>query len=291
MRLLHPKQVLRALYCGQRWRLKRLLRIPDRPRNPVVDGDSEAAFERHLRICTLLNTGVKALPEDVRTGVACEIGCGDCLSTADLFLGAGFRKVYLVEKQQIVLDDRQRALLKRLADLSELPNSLTCLSGDSPPKIDARIQIIPEFFENAELPEKVDLIFSNDVIEHVEDLPGFFSACARILKPGGVMLHKFDLSGHEFFEDPLPPLDFQTYPNWLYDLMFPKYRRACRWFLDEIESAIDSAAFSKPKLQFIRTAEEEYVKQLIPFLRADAKRRTVKELKPLDIVLTASLSA
>ena len=67
--------------------------------------------------------------------------------------------------------------------------------------------------ENIGIPEAVDLVYWFDVLEHVEDLNGLFACCAKMLRPGGISLHKFDLSGHEYFEDPLPPLDFQTYPT------------------------------------------------------------------------------
>lgn len=287
--ILHPTNVSRAVYYGLRWRLKRLLRIPDRPRNHVVGGDSEEAFLRHLRICRLLKAGVEPIPADKR-GTACEIGCGDCLSTSDLLLGSGFTKIYLVEKQPIVVDERQKNLLHRLAQLPELPNAEKALTQSNPPVIDSeKITVVPEFFEAASLPRKVDLIFSFDVVEHVEDLPGFFKHCSQFLEPGGTMIHKFDLSGHEFFEDPMPPLDFQTYPNWLYSLMFPKYRRACRRFLDEIVEAAISAGFEPPKIEVLRAADAEYVKALRPSLRKEAQGRSIEQLTPLDVVLSTKL--
>jgi len=285
MDLLHPYQVCRAIYYGQRWRLKRFLRIPDRPVNPVVDGDPELAFERHLRICTLLDKSMAALGSDFKGGVACEIGCGDCLSTADLLLGLGFEKIYLIEKKPIVLNDRQSALLMRLASLPGLPNAMTCLVDGDPPVLNNKVQIIPEYFENAELPEQVDFIFSNDVIEHVEDLGGFFSGCARILKPGGLMLHKFDLSGHEFFEDPLPPLDFQTYPRWLYEFMFPKYRRAVGNFADTIFDEIRKQGLEIADTIPIRTADPSYLSKIWPSLRKAARERSSEIVALLDVVV------
>jgi hypothetical protein len=30
----------------------------------------------------------------------------------------------------------------------------------------------------------------------------------------------------------MPPLDFQTYPSWLFQLMFPRYRRPVKNFAD-----------------------------------------------------------
>ena len=36
-----------------------------------------------------------------------------------------------------------------------------------------------------------DIVVSNQVLEHVEDLDGFFSECFRILRPGGFAIHVF----------------------------------------------------------------------------------------------------
>jgi hypothetical protein len=55
------------------------------------------------------------------------------------------------------------------------------------------------------------------VLEHVEDLLGAMTVCFSLMKPGARMVHVTDLGGHGFFEDPMPPLDFQVYPDWLYD--------------------------------------------------------------------------
>jgi SAM-dependent methyltransferase len=253
----------------------------------VVGGNPDEAFARHLRICRLLKQEVKT--DGAENGlVACEIGCGDCLSTADLFLGAGFKKVYLVEKAPIVLDVRQKNLLQRLSDLNELPNDMGSTMGSEELIINQEsVSLVKEYFENALLPEKVDFLFSHDVVEHVEDLKGFFTKCAEVLAPRCVMVHKFDLSGHEFFEDPIPPLDFQTYPNWLYDLMFPKYRRSCRWFLDQIVREVVGAGFIVDEIRVLKSADRDYVERLRQDLRLEARNRTTDELTPLDVVIRA----
>jgi len=285
-RLLHPYQVLRAIYYGQRWRLKRLLKIPDKPKTPVIDSGIDLAFKRHHRICSIADR-VLSLASPPSRRIACEIGPGDCLSVADLLLGSGFGKVYLVERSQFIIDERQVALLGKLSSTG-LPNRGEAVISDPVPRMNTeKITVIPEFFENAHLPEKVDFIFSHDVVEHVEDLGAFFKGCREILQKDGLMVHKFDLSGHEFFEDPMPPLDFQTYPDWLYDLMFPRYRRACRWFLDEIVGAARYAGFSNIEITLINSAERGYVADLLPHLRLNARSRSIEELMPLDVLLTA----
>ena len=64
--LQHPQAVARAIYYGQRWRLKRWLGIPDRPRAPVLEGGIDQAVERYRRICcTLLPHLANLLPKSL----------------------------------------------------------------------------------------------------------------------------------------------------------------------------------------------------------------------------------
>lgn len=143
------------------------------------------------------------------------------------------------------------------------------------------------YLENLEVVEKVDFLYSFDVLEHVEDLDGFFSYCERAVKQGGTMLHKFDLSGHGLFEDPMPPLDFQVFPKWLFDLIFVKYQRAVGHFEDDFRSAMESHGFTVEKVIPIRVAEEEYVDEIWPHLRKEARQRDKDKVAILDVVFIA----
>jgi len=46
----------------------------------------------------------------------------------------------------------------------------------------------------------VDMVYSQAVLEHVDDLPGAYSAMAAWVKPGGVMSHEIDFGAQEFDE-------------------------------------------------------------------------------------------
>lgn len=62
---------------------------------------------------------------------------------------------------------------------------------------DIIIKYIVPWTENQELNENsIDLCFSHSVLEYVNDLPELFSKIHFFLKPGGVMSHQIDLSGH-----------------------------------------------------------------------------------------------
>ena len=287
-KLLHPGAVARALYYAQRWRLKRLLRIPARSRSPVLEGGMNQAVERYRRICrTLLRHIPDSLPKDF---LAAEIGCGDCLAAADMMLGLGAHHVHLVEFQAMQITPLHREALER-TKATDLPNRATILLPENPPRLNPSVTTLHTgLLEKIAPPEPVDIVYSFDVLEHVEDLDAFFSCCRRLLKPGGWSLHKFDLSGHEFFEDPMPPLDFQTYPDWLYRLMFPRYRRAVRRFADEFFKAMKHHGLAIHEVIPIRQADPAYLRHIRPALRKEARLRDDSVLALLDLVVVSRRS-
>jgi len=281
--LLHPGAVARALYYAQRWRLKRLLRIQEPPRSPVLEGGINQAVERYRRIChTLLRHIPDTLPKDF---LAAEIGCGDCLAAADMMLGLEARHVHLVEFQAMPITPLHREALQR-TKVADLPNRATILLPDNPPRLNPSLTTLHTgLLEEISLPEPVDFLYSFDVLEHVEDLEAFFSCCRRLLKPGGWSLHKFDLSGHEFFEDPMPPLDFQTYPRWLYRLMFPRYRRAVGNFADQFFGAMSRHGFEILEVVPLRRTDPAYLRSVRPMLRWEARKKSDEILGLLDLAV------
>jgi SAM-dependent methyltransferase len=54
-----------------------------------------------------------------------------------------------------------------------------------------------------------DLVVSRSVVEHIRDNPAFFANCARVLRPGGIMVHAFPGRYAPF------ALINQLLPNWL----------------------------------------------------------------------------
>ena len=283
--VLHPASVFCALYYAQRWRLKRWLGIPDRPRAPVLQGGLDKAVERYRRICrTLLPQLANRLPKNF---IAAEIGCGDCLPAADMMLGLGAQHVHLVEHQAMPLITLHRQALSRTIS-PDLPNRASILSSDDPPRLNPALATLHVgLLENLSLPQPVDLVYSFDVLEHVEDLDAFFSCCHRTLKPGGLSLHKFDLSGHEFFEDPMPPLDFQTYPRWLYRLMFPRYRRAVGNFADLFFNLMRKNGLEILEIVPLRVADPHYLHTIRPQLRKEARMKSDEVLRFLDLIVLA----
>ena len=299
--ILHPKLVIQSIARRGRSALKNCI-LQSPLKHPLVWAgfakpaeitgekivNQESVLNRHVRICKILSRELELIrPEDRQ--VACEIGAGDCLASSDLLLGSGFQKIYVVEKPSPPLGDSQIAILSQIAALEELPNNLDVIENRNTKKLNtARVTMIEDYFEYTTLPEKVDLLFSFDVLEHVENIRDFFEKCHNSLLKGGIMIHKFDLSGHGLLEDPIPPLDFQTYPDWLYGLMYPKYSRAVRNTIDVFQREIHRLGFKDIKIQAISRADSNYIEKLRPNLRSDITHLSTEELSMLDVVVTAS---
>lgn len=67
---------------------------------------------------------------------------------------------------------------------------------------------------------KFDIIISRAVIEEIFEPKKVFNAADRVLAPGGLALHKIDLSDYGIFADGgMHPLTFLTIPDWVYRRM------------------------------------------------------------------------
>ncbi|HTG44746.1 MAG TPA: methyltransferase domain-containing protein, partial [Verrucomicrobiae bacterium] len=212
--MLHKKRVMMMLYYALRRCVRTTLRIPARQKPPPVLGQSlEAVVERHAWIARSV---VQHAPADLdlTNQSVCEVGAGDCLAASSLFLGKGARRVDIIEVEPPVVNDKQVRVLERLKQQG-FPLDLTIMQKNGSLHLDeSRVTYHRCYMENFTPRGEHSFIFSFSVLEHVEDLEGFYAACWKTLAPGGWMLHLIDLGGHELFEDPLPPLDFQTYPDW-----------------------------------------------------------------------------
>ncbi|MEY3897274.1 MAG: hypothetical protein RLZZ214_2795 [Verrucomicrobiota bacterium] len=283
----HYQAAFQTGFYGYWTVLKQKLGIRQRPASRVMHVGMDHAVTRYTRICSTLLAHIPN-PESMEGAVASEIGCGDCFAAADMMLGMGAKHVHLVEFLPLELSEENRQALHALVGRDGLPNRGELLDPGG------ILQLNPQkatyhrgLLEAIRLPEKVDFLYSFDVLEHVEDLDGFFAYCGEVVKPGGVMVHKFDLSGHGAFEDPMPPLDFQTFPRWQFDLIFLKYQRAVGHFADEFLAMMEKHGFTDLQVIPIRIAEPAYLDEVWPHLRNEARQRPKETVGLLDLVIVA----
>jgi SAM-dependent methyltransferase len=284
--MLHKVRVLKALKGNAIRQTRIFLGIKARPKAPVLSQPLEQAIERHARICRRL---VDLWPDgfSLERGSVCEIGPGDCLAAAAFFAGKGASHVDLVELQPPAINEKQRKILTALKEFG-LPVSSDVISNVSPPMLNTQlVSYHTQHMENYTARNQHILIFSHHVLEHVEDLQTVFQRSFRTLRPGGLVLHIVDLGGHGELEDPIPPLDFQTYPDWLYGWMYPVHYRATRRFLEDYRQEARKAGFHDIKIQSLRTVDDAYVESIRKKLRPAAQKQPLEDISVIEFALTA----
>jgi len=281
----HVREATRTLYNGLRRHLKMLLRLPAKPEAPVVGGPMETAVARYREICTKLLAELG--PNPVLTDkVMCEAGAGDGLAVAALLISLGARKVHLVELNPPVVSQRQVEILEQLQKQG-LPLRPDAVLESQPLRLKDAVVYHQCFMEQMETVAAFELIFSNSVLEHVEDVNTFFGRCFRSLKPGGRMVHCIDLGGHGSFEDPMPPLEFQIYPDWLFWLMCPPFNRATRRAVGEYVQFAKSVGFTNVVVKPTRLADPDYFEAVWPRMNRRIRRAGKAEAAVVEFILIA----
>lgn len=285
--MLHPRKVLRALSGSAKRKLRILSGLKARPKSPVLDQGIARVVERNTKLCGTLQQLIG--PEVALTGaMACEVGPGDCLATGALVLGLGAAHVDLVEHQPPFVNSMQLEALTALKNKG-FPVELSIIrhKGNSYELNPDKATYHKVYMEDYSAADMYVLIFSLNVGEHVEDLGRFFSSCYRATAPGGYNLHMIDLGGHGELEDPTPPLDFQTYPDWLFNIMYPPFYRATRRFVSEYTAAATKAGFIVEKICELRIVEDIYLQEIRPKLRTGATGIPDDELRVIEFGLQA----
>ena len=265
--MMHGKLVLRTLLDGLRHRARPFVPARLRPYLPLRNAGrmdvTREALERHLGICEWL-VDVVGGPSEFSGWRVCEIGPGDCRVTQVLLAQLGAKGVEVVEPGvRPALQDDAMLLhsLVRHGILSS-PRGESERAADGAPVPTTAVVTWPVHAERLAIVDRWDVAFSYAVLEHVEDLPGFMRACFRGLRPGASMHHMIDFTGHAAFEDPVPPLDFQTYPDWLWRLMYPPGGRNTRRHASEFVRAARAAGFEYVMLRRDQTASPDYMNHM-----------------------------
>jgi hypothetical protein len=140
-----------------------------------------------------------------------EVGPGDALGLAPLFLTAGAARYVAVDRFfGDVWGERAVKLYEALAQIRG-PH----IGGWA-----ERVELLHVSVEQAagELP-KSDVLVSFDVIEHLSDLRYAVHNMADMLKPNGIMLHRIDYGPHGVWLASRDYLSFLNVPKWVWTAM------------------------------------------------------------------------
>ena len=233
--------------------------------------------------------------ESIRGKRVLEVGFGDNVGVALKFVSAGVSQVVCVDKFRSIQDDTQqrkiylalRATLSQqerrrfdqTIDLSRgirvNPNRLRCIYG-----------IGVEELAGIAKPESFDLILSRAVLQDVFEPNAAFDAMEDVLAPGGLMLHKIDLSDQGMFRDNgLHPLTFLTIPESVYRLMSAdsgnSNRKRLSYYRDQMSRlGYDGEAFVTSTIGS-RGGMSRLEEERGPILETDRMARSlVEEIRP-----------
>ena len=184
-----------------------------------------------------------------------EVGPGDNLEVCQLCVEAGCEKIFAVERYSLPQTHEDRITFIRLP------------------------------IEELELTEKVDFAYSNDVFEHVTDVPMTMKTIFSSLRPGGRFINSIDLRGHNAFSNPQRPLDFLTCPDWLYVLMSSHIVTANRVRVHEFVQAAVAAGFTVLKSEALEMADALHLQEIQPYLLPRYQNLPVSELRTLQLLL------
>jgi SAM-dependent methyltransferase len=283
--MLHKRKIALAIWRNAKRQVRIHLGIKPRHRAWPQDG-----FDHALqRSQNLARRFLEQVPPgwDVRGKHICEVGCSDCFSIASLLLGMGAAHVDLVEPAPPVLNPLQVRILKTIQQHGFTLDTGILREGVEITLDETKITYQNCFLHALAVENRYDYLFSFQVMEHVENLPEFYSACHRVLKKNGAMFHLVDFSGHSELEDPVPPLDFQTYPDWLFYLMYPPFHRATRCFLSQHLQAMTQAGLDIENVRVNRKAEPAYLAALRPNLRKKARLIPLDEIEVLEATIVS----
>lgn len=168
-------------------------------------------------------------PETIRGKRIVELGCGDNVGVALKFLADGAGQVICVDKFYSVRDvEKERMIyveLRKTLSPSQQEAFDRSIDLNGPIKLNEQqlrcvYGIELSDFVNADTEQAFDIVLSRAVIEEVYEPDSLFAAADKLLRPGGLMIHKIDLSDYGMFSNGgMNPLTFLTIPEWLYRRM------------------------------------------------------------------------
>ena len=183
-----------------------------------------------------------------------EIGPGDHIPAALLFLGAGAERYACYDRFAGDLAGESakaiyRALVEDLRlDRPELAQRLQSRGIEPdrfPEAFSELVRVVTKPIETIDDDEygRVDLLTSYNVVEHVYDIPVFAAQTLRMLRPGGLAIHRVDFGAHGKWLEQANPLEWLTVPDGIWKLMGSKRGTPNRWRFHEVLDELTRAGF------------------------------------------------
>ncbi len=213
-----------------------------------------------------------------------EYGPGDTPGVALLLAGLGAQSVLCVDRFALVrFDDYQQsviaALCKLLPDDAARDRLRGCFREPGNFASGLADGAVSYFVTQSGLLGRtavVDMVISRAVLEHVDDLPATLRDMTAALVNGGVAAHKVDLRSHGLHR--MNRLDFLTWPDWLWRLMFSGKGVPNRVRVDRYRVEAPRAGLVLQKLEVCERATQDEVAQIHPHLAREFVDITKEDL-------------
>lgn len=204
-----------ALRPLRAWRLKH-------PRASAVFNHRDEDLERYAFFATRSLINHLGSVKDLHI---VEIGPGDYVTSGFSLLAAGAASYTMIDRFP---GDHCGATAKEWYQgiqtawsrlFPSLPWPSYLRAEDFPEAYPDRIKVISTPIEKLQGEQRYDVVCSYQVGEHVSDIEAFAHMCARLLKPGGTIVHRVDFGPHGCWSDYPDPLTFLRIHDWLWTLM------------------------------------------------------------------------
>jgi len=216
-----------------------------------------------------------------------EYGPGDIPGVGLLMYAHGAAQVVAVDRfSMVTISHKNAEVLKCLINSLQGRNkdrALSCFNADGRPEsgFDAsRLRYRVTASGISDLSNEVDLIVSRAVLEHVNDLQATFRDMKNALRPGGLAIHKVDLKSHGLHMS--NPLDFLTWPQPLWHLMYRHKGMPNRWRTNHYRDVITNAGLQTILLEPVELAASRDVEEVYPHLASPFRTVSREDLSWLS---------
>lgn len=220
-----------------------------------------------------------------------EYGPGDVPGVAVLMAAYGASQVVCVDRFPMVrMSPKNVEIMKLMLErLPEGPHARAAACFRQPGRPESgfdpnRIKYLVRPSGLSGLENEIDLVMSRAVLEHVNDLPASFCDMYAALKPGGVAIHQVDLKSHGLHRQ--NPLDFLSWPTWLWSLMYSEKGVPNRLRIDAYRHAVGQSGLELLAMKPTLLASLDDVRSIRPDLAEPFKRLSDEDLSCLGFWLT-----
>jgi hypothetical protein len=226
----------------------------------------------------------KALgPSGTRNAVVVEIGPGDHIPVGLLSLAAGARRYIAVDRFAGDIGGPRarrfyaalgRDLEARRPDLAEHLKARGIDPEGFPDTAAEAVTVVHRSIEDAPEVREVDVVISNNTVEHVVDVESLGRASFAMLRAGGTAAHRVDFAAHDVWSIRPDPLEWLSVPDALWRRMGSHRGTPNRLRFHEVEAAFTRAGF-QVEAQILECYERDLIREARP--RLARRFRTMSE--------------